>query len=73
MLLIVISGQPSSPDGSRSAADSLLPIVQSQRERYRVRAQELEAVSIVYYVIASLNTKSLLTYGPLSMSQTLIS
>ena len=28
-----------------SAADSLLPIVQSQRERFRVRAQELETVS----------------------------
>ena len=29
----------------KSAADSLLPIVQSQRERFRMRAQELEAVS----------------------------
>ena len=28
-----------------SASDSLLPIVQSQRERFRVRAQELETVS----------------------------
>lgn len=28
----------------KSAADSLLPIVQSQRERFRLRAQELEAV-----------------------------
>lgn len=28
----------------RTAADSLLPIVQSQRERFRVRAQELETV-----------------------------
>ncbi|XP_053376452.1 uncharacterized protein LOC128547513 [Mercenaria mercenaria] len=37
---------PQSPDGSKSAADSLLPIVQSQRERYRVRAQELEAQTI---------------------------
>lgn len=29
----------------KSAADSLLPIIQSQRERFRLRAQELEAVS----------------------------
>jgi len=28
----------------KTAADSLLPIVQSQRERFRVRAQELETV-----------------------------
>ena len=28
-----------------SAADSHLPIVQSQRDRFRIRAQELEAVS----------------------------
>jgi len=33
-------------DTSKSAADSLLPIVQSQRERYRMRAQELEAQSL---------------------------
>ncbi|XP_069134221.1 protein CASP-like [Argopecten irradians] len=32
--------------GGQSAADSLLPIVQSQRERYRLRAQELEAHSL---------------------------
>ncbi|KAK3766812.1 hypothetical protein RRG08_056895 [Elysia crispata] len=32
--------------GSKSAADSLLPIVQSQRERYRLRAQELEAQTL---------------------------
>ncbi|XP_012942606.1 protein CASP [Aplysia californica] len=32
--------------GDKSAADSLLPIVQSQRERYRLRAQELEAQSL---------------------------
>ncbi|XP_021374766.1 protein CASP-like [Mizuhopecten yessoensis] len=32
--------------GGKSAADSLLPIVQSQRERYRLRAQELEAHSL---------------------------
>ncbi|KAL4224421.1 Protein CASP [Mactra antiquata] len=42
----VTSAQSSSSDGSKSAADSLLPIVQSQRERYRVRAQELEAQTI---------------------------
>ena len=30
----------------RTAADSLLPIVQSQRERFRVRAQELETVCL---------------------------
>ncbi|XP_059177161.1 protein CASP-like [Physella acuta] len=30
-------------ESNKSAADSLLPIVQSQRERYRLRAQELEA------------------------------
>ncbi|KAH9524242.1 Protein CASP [Bulinus truncatus] len=35
-----------SSDGSKSAADSLLPIVQSQRERYRLRAQELEAQTL---------------------------
>ena len=33
-------------DPVKSAADSLLPIVQSQRERFRMRAQELEAVSL---------------------------
>ncbi|ELT91707.1 hypothetical protein CAPTEDRAFT_219049 [Capitella teleta] len=32
----------------KSAADSLLPIVQSQRERFRVRAQELEAESTLH-------------------------
>ena len=32
----------------RTAADSLLPIVQSQRERFRVRAQELETVRYVF-------------------------
>ncbi|XP_052220993.1 protein CASP-like isoform X6 [Dreissena polymorpha] len=37
---------PQSMDGGKSAADSLLPIVQSQRERYRIRAQELEAQTI---------------------------
>ena len=31
----------------KTAADSLLPIVQSQRERFRVRAQELETVRYV--------------------------
>ena len=44
MFLFVLT-VPSSPDANKSAADSLLPIVQSQRERFRVRAQELEAVS----------------------------
>ena len=34
----------SSAQQSQSAADSLLPIVQSQRERFRSRVQELEAV-----------------------------
>ncbi|CAG5118756.1 unnamed protein product, partial [Candidula unifasciata] len=33
-------------DFNKSAADSLLPIVQSQRERYRLRAQELEAQTL---------------------------
>ncbi|GFR72924.1 protein CASP [Elysia marginata] len=37
-----VTGDPS----SKSAADSLLPIVQSQRERYRLRAQELEAQTL---------------------------
>ena len=32
---------------NKTAADSLLPIIQSQRERYRIRAQELEAVSLI--------------------------
>ncbi|KAL5016637.1 hypothetical protein ScPMuIL_006226 [Solemya velum] len=31
---------------SKSAAGSLLPIIQSQRERYRIRAQELEAQTL---------------------------
>lgn len=31
---------------NKSAADSLLPIIQSQRERYRLRAQELEAQTL---------------------------
>lgn len=35
-------------DSGKSAADSLLPIVQSQRERYRLRAQELEAQSLAH-------------------------
>ncbi|XP_064619631.1 protein CASP-like [Lineus longissimus] len=39
----------STPDSkSNSAAGSLLPIVQSQRERFRVRAQELEAQNIAH-------------------------
>ena len=32
----------------KTAADSLLPIVQSQRERFRVRAQELETVRLCH-------------------------
>ena len=32
--------------GEKAAVDSILPIVQSQRERYRLRAQELEAVRL---------------------------
>jgi homeobox protein cut-like len=35
-----------SGDFGKSAADSLLPIIQSQRERYRLRAQELEAQTL---------------------------
>ncbi len=34
----------------KCVADSLLPIVQSQRERFRIRAQELEAVSHYRYL-----------------------
>ena len=34
----------------QSAAESLLPIVQSQRERFRLRAEELEAVSIPNFI-----------------------
>lgn len=33
-------------DSLKSAADALLPIVQSQRERFRTRAQELEAQTV---------------------------
>lgn len=40
---------------NNSAADSLLPIIQSQRERYRLRAQELEAVRILVYIISCCN------------------
>jgi hypothetical protein len=36
---------------NKTAADSLLPIIQSQRERYRIRAQELEAVSLIRPII----------------------
>ncbi|XP_025089787.1 protein CASP-like [Pomacea canaliculata] len=44
---IVRDVMPSSGgDVTKSAADSLLPIVQSQRERYRLRAQELEAQAL---------------------------
>ncbi|GFO29669.1 protein casp [Plakobranchus ocellatus] len=42
----VTSHSTSADHGSKSAADSLLPIVQSQRERYRLRAQELEAQTL---------------------------
>jgi homeobox protein cut-like len=38
--------RPIDAEALKSAADSLLPIVQSQRERYRVRAQELETVTV---------------------------
>uniref|UniRef100_A0A2C9KZ35 CASP C-terminal domain-containing protein n=1 Tax=Biomphalaria glabrata TaxID=6526 RepID=A0A2C9KZ35_BIOGL len=41
-----VTSQTSSTDYNKSAADSLLPIVQSQRERYRLRAQELEAQTL---------------------------
>ncbi|KAK3083131.1 hypothetical protein FSP39_014842 [Pinctada imbricata] len=37
---------PTSPGVDKTAVDSILPIVQSQRERYRIRAQELEAHSL---------------------------
>ncbi|XP_050409045.1 protein CASP isoform X3 [Patella vulgata] len=33
-------------ESNKNAVDSLLPIVQSQRERYRIRAQELEAQTL---------------------------
>ena len=35
----------------KTAADSLLPIVQSQRERFRMRAQELETVRATLCVL----------------------
>ena len=38
----------------KSAADALLPIVQSQRERFRSRAQELEAVCCNLYIFLQL-------------------
>jgi homeobox protein cut-like len=38
--------RPVDADTLKSAADSLLPIVQSQRERYRQRVQELETVTV---------------------------
>lgn len=34
------------PAALKAAADSILPIVQSQRERFRLRAQELESVTL---------------------------
>lgn len=37
---------PGVTTGDKTAVDSILPIVQSQRERYRLRAQELEAHSL---------------------------
>jgi len=40
----LMAGIPS--DNLKAAAGSLLPIVQSQRERYRLRAQELEAQNV---------------------------
>ena len=39
-----------SGDMSSTAASSLLPIVQSQRERYRLRAKELEMVICVLFL-----------------------
>ena len=41
---VQISTGPVTPEMLKTAADSLLPIVQSQRERFRMRATELEAV-----------------------------
>ena len=38
---------PITPEMLKTAADSLLPIVQSQRERFRMRATELEAVRLL--------------------------
>ena len=35
-------------DNAKTVSDSLLPIIQSQRERFRLRAQELEAVCYHY-------------------------
>ena len=52
-----------------SAADSLLPIVQSQRERFRLRAQELEAVSKTHmcgYPSTNVLIDSVLNSKPLS-------
>lgn len=48
-------------DPLKSAADSLLPIVQSQRERFRTRAQELEAVSTGRDVQQMMNNLSLVS------------
>ena len=39
------SETPAADPGKVAAADSLLPIMHGQRERYRQRAQELETVS----------------------------
>ena len=38
------------PAVMKNAADSLLPIVQSQRERFRQRAQELETVCDLAFI-----------------------
>ena len=50
-LSMFCTGLQHSTSVDKSAADSLLPIVQSQRERYRVRAQELEAVCTLLYAL----------------------
>ncbi|KAL8587966.1 hypothetical protein ACOMHN_058485 [Nucella lapillus] len=39
---VMPTGGVANEGGSQSAAESLLPIVQSQRERYRIRSQQLE-------------------------------
>lgn len=49
--LIKDSSQPAvlsavDPVALKTAADSILPIIQSQRERFRLRAQELETVTL---------------------------
>ena len=48
---VEISTGPVTPEMLKTAADSLLPIVQSQRERFRMRATELEAVRLLFFKI----------------------